>query len=114
MATILAQTPICEGFRNVAVGANPIQLKLGIEKAVEAVVADLKPVSVPVKGLPGRSLHRRHFIQDETIGEPIADAMDKVGKDGLTIDDSQGIGTELELVEGMQLDGDPPEATSFS
>ena len=104
-ATILAQTMISEGFRNVAAGANPMQLKLGIEKAVEAVVAEIKRVSVPVKGHEDVSHIAAISSQDETIGELVADAMDKVGKDGvITVEDSQGIGTELELVEGMQFD----------
>jgi chaperonin GroEL len=104
-ATILAQTMISEGFRNVAAGANPIQLKVGIEKAVEAVVAEIKRVSVPVKGHEDVAHIAAISSQDENIGKLIADAMDKVGKDGvITVEDSQGIGTELEVVEGMQFD----------
>src|SRR5438067_4912603 len=104
-ATILAQTMISEGFRNVAAGANPIQLKVGIEKAVDAVVAEIKRVSVPVKGHEDVAHIAAISSQDEKIGELIADAMDKVGKDGvITVEDSQSIGTELEVVEGMQFD----------
>jgi chaperonin GroEL len=104
-ATILAQTMISEGFRNVAAGANPIQLKVGIEKAVEAVVAEIKRMSVPVKGHEDVAHIAAISSQDENIGKLIADAMDKVGKDGvITVEDSQGIGTELEVVEGMQFD----------
>src|SRR6266702_1562592 len=87
-ATILAQTMISEGFRNVASGANPIQLKLGIEKAVEAVVAEIKRMSVPVKDHADIAHIVTISSQDEKIGELIADAMD----------------TELEVVEGMQFD----------
>ena len=104
-ATILAQTMISEGFRNVAAGANPMQVKIGIEKAVEAVVAEIKKLSVPVKGHEDVAHVASISSQDEKIGELIAEAMDKVGKDGvITVEDSQGIGTELEVVEGMQFD----------
>ena len=104
-ATILAQTMISEGFRNVAAGANPMQVKIGIEKAVEAVIAEIKKLSVPVKGHEDVAHVASISSQDEKIGELIAEAMDKVGKDGvITVEDSQGIGTELEVVEGMQFD----------
>jgi len=104
-ATLLAQTMITEGFRNVAAGANPMQLKLGIEKGVEAVVEQIKRLAVPVKGHDDVAHIAAISSQDEKIGELIAEAMDKVGKDGvITVEDSQGIGTELEVVEGMQFD----------
>ena len=104
-ATILAQTMISEGFRNVAAGANPMGIKIGIEKAVEAVVAEIKKLSVPVKGHEDVAHVAAISSQDTKIGELIAEAMDKVGKDGvITVEDSQGIGTELEVVEGMQFD----------
>src|SRR5438445_5292674 len=104
-ATILAQTMIKEGFRNVTAGANPMQLKVGIEKAVEAVVEEIKKLSIPVKGHEDVAHVAAISSQDETIGELIAEAMDKVGKDGvITVEDSQGVGTELETVEGMQFD----------
>src|SRR4030088_824323 len=104
-ATLLAQTMINEGFRNVAAGANPMQLKLGIERAVEAVVAEIVRVAVPVKGHEDVAHVAANSSQDAQIGELIADAMDKVGKDGvITVEDGQGVGTELETVEGMQLD----------
>jgi chaperonin GroEL len=104
-ATILAQTMIGEGFRNVASGANPIQLKVGIEKAVEAVVAEIKRMSVPVKDHADIAHIATISSQDEKIGELIADAMDRVGKDGvITVEDNQTMDTELEVVDGMQLD----------
>src|SRR5438309_7029657 len=104
-ATLLAQTMITEGFRNVAAGANPMQLKSGIERAVEAVVDEIKRVAVPVKGHEDVAHVAAISSQDEKIGELIADAMDKVGKDGvITVEDGQGVGTDLETVEGMQFD----------
>jgi chaperonin GroEL len=104
-ATILAQTMIKEGFRNVTAGANPMQLKIGIERAVEVVVDEIKKLAIPVKGHEDVAHVAAISSQDETIGELIAEAMDKVGKDGvITVEDSQGVGTELETVEGMQFD----------
>jgi chaperonin GroEL len=104
-ATLLAQTMIKEGFRNVAAGANPMQLKIGIERAVEAVVDEIKRVAVPVKGHEDVAHVAAISSQDEKIGELIADAMDKVGKDGvITVEDGQGVGTDLETVDGMQFD----------
>src|SRR2546426_8028594 len=103
-ATILAQTMIHEGFRNLAAGANPMQLKIGIEKAV-AVVDEIKKLAIPIKGHEDVAHVAAISSQDETIGELIADAMDKVGKDGvITVEDNQAIATELEVVEGMQFD----------
>src|SRR5438477_279 len=105
-ATLLAQTMISEGFRNVTAGANPMQLKIGIEKAVEAVVEEIKKLSVPVKGHEDVAHVAAISSQDAKIGTLIADAMDKVGKDGvITVEDNQAIATELEVVEGMQFDG---------
>ena len=104
-ATILAQTMIGEGFRNVAAGANPMGIKIGIEKAVEAVVDEIKRLSVPVKGHEDVAHVASISSQDPKIGELIAEAMDKVGKDGvITVEDSQTLNTELETVEGMQFD----------
>ncbi|TAN32193.1 chaperonin GroEL [bacterium] len=104
-ATLLAQTMINEGFRNVTAGANPMQLKLGIEKAVEAVVEEIKKLSVPVKGHEDVAHVAAISSQSEQIGNLIADAMDKVGKDGvITVEDNQAVATELEVVEGMQFD----------
>src|SRR5256885_4808220 len=104
-ATILAQTMISEGFRNVTAGANPMQLKIGIEKAVQAVVDEIKKLSVPVKGHEDVAHVSAISSQDSVIGDLIADAMDKVGKDGvITVEDNQTMATELEVVEGMQFD----------
>jgi chaperonin GroEL len=104
-ATLLAQTMISEGFRNVTAGANPMQLKIGIQKAVDAVVDEIKKLSVPVKGHEDVAHVAAISSQDEQIGSLIADAMDKVGKDGvITVEDNQAMATELEVVEGMQFD----------
>jgi chaperonin GroEL len=104
-ATLLAQTMINEGFRNVTAGANPMQLKIGIEKAVEAIVEEIKKLSVPVKGHDDVAHVAAISSQSEQIGNLIADAMDKVGKDGvITVEDNQQMATELEVVEGMQFD----------
>jgi chaperonin GroEL len=104
-ATILAQTMISEGFRNVAAGANPMQLKIGIEKAVAAVVDEIKKVSIPVKGHGDVAHIAGISSQNDEIGELIAEAMDKVGKDGvITVEDGQSLATELDTVEGMQFD----------
>src|ERR1700674_3806188 len=104
-ATLLAQTMINEGFRNVTAGANPMQLKIGIEKAVEAVVEEIKRLSVPVKGHEDVAHVAAISSQSDVIGSLIADAMDKVGKDGvITVEDNQTMTTELEVVEGMQFD----------
>src|SRR6184192_4847795 len=104
-ATLLAQSMINEGFRNVTSGANPMQLKVGIEKAVEAVVEEIKRLSVPVKGHEDVAHVAAISSQSEQIGSLIADAMDKVGKDGvITVEDNQAVATELEVVEGMQFD----------
>jgi chaperonin GroEL len=104
-ATILAQTMISEGFRNVTAGANPMQLKIGIEKAVAAIVEEIKRLSVPVKGHEDVAHVAAISSQDQQIGNLIADAMDKVGKDGvITVEDNQAMATELEVVEGMQFD----------
>ena len=104
-ATLLAQSMINEGFRNVTAGANPMQLKIGIEKAVEAVVEEIKRLSVPVKGHEDVAHVAAISSQSDQIGSLIADAMDKVGKDGvITVEDNQTMTTELEVVEGMQFD----------
>jgi chaperonin GroEL len=105
-ATILAESIYREGLKNVTAGRNPMDLKRGIEKTVEAVVENLKKQSKSVKD-------RREISQvatisansDSAIGEIIADAMDKVGKDGtITVEEAKGMETTLDVVEGMQFD----------
>lgn len=104
-ATVLAQSMIREGLKNVAAGANPMVLKRGIEKAVNAAVDEIKRISTPVQGRENISQVASISAGDETIGVLIADAMEKVGKDGvITVEESKGFTTELEVVEGMQFD----------
>ncbi|MGA1870811.1 MAG: chaperonin GroEL [bacterium] len=105
-ATILAQSILQEGIKNVTAGANPMGLKRGIEKAVKKVVEELKKISKEVKGKKEISqVGTISANNDNTIGNIIADAMDKVGKDGvITVEEAKGIETLLEIVEGMQFD----------
>src|SRR5690554_5577715 len=104
-ATVLAQAIVREGLRNVAAGANPIFLKRGIEKAVEAVVEEIKKTAKPVETREAISQVAAISADDQEIGNLIADAMEKVGKDGvITVEESNTIGTTLEVVEGMQFD----------
>src|SRR4030081_1517305 len=92
-------------MRNVAAGANPIQLKKGIEKAVEAVVTAIKSQSISITEREKIAQVASISAADPTIGETVADAMEKVGKDGvITVEESKGLETELELVEGKQVD----------
>ena len=104
-ATILAQAIYREGSKNVTAGANPMELKRGIEKAVAAVTEELKKLSKPVKGKMIAQVGTISANSDETIGNIIADAMEKVGKDGvITVEEAKSIETSLEVVEGMQFD----------
>ena len=104
-ATVLAQAIIREGSKNVAAGANPMGLKRGIEKAVERIVTDLKGLSQPVKGDMIAQVGTISANNDRTIGKIIAEAMDKVGKDGvITVEEAKTMETALEVVEGMQFD----------
>src|ERR687888_2529957 len=104
-ATVLAQAIIREGSKNVAAGANPMGLKRGIEKAVERMVTDLKGRSQPVKGDMIAQVGIISANNDHTIGKIIAEAMDKVGKDGvITVEEAKTMETALEVVEGMQFD----------
>jgi chaperonin GroEL len=105
-ATVLAQSIINEGMRNVTAGANPTDLKRGIEKAVATAVAELKKQSRPVKGKQEiANVGAISANNDMEIGNLIADAMDKVGKDGvITVEEAKTIETTLEVVEGMQFD----------
>ncbi len=105
-ATVLAQAIFREGLKNVTAGANPMELKRGIEKAVEIVVDELKAMSVPSAGK--KEIAQVGSISannDKEIGNLIADAMEKVGKDGvITVEEAKGLETTLETVEGMQFD----------
>jgi chaperonin GroEL len=104
-ATVLAQAILREGSKNVAAGANPMGLKRGIEKAVDRMVTDLKGLSQPVKGEMIAQVGTISANADTTIGRIIAEAMDKVGKDGvITVEEAKTIETSLEVVEGMQFD----------
>lgn len=104
-ATILAQAMIREGLRNVAAGANPMLMKRGIEKATNVAVEEIKKISKPIKTREEVAAVATIAAADEEIGELIADAMEKVGKDGvITVEESQTIGTQLEVVEGLQFD----------
>src|SRR5881296_913384 len=104
-ATVLAQAIYREGSKNVTAGANPAEVKLGIEKAVAAVTEELKKLSKPVKGKMIAQVGTISANSDETIGNIIADAMEKVGKDGvITVEEAKSIETSLEVVEGMQFD----------
>ena len=105
-ATVLAEAVFNEGLKAVVAGVNPIQMKAGIEKAVADIIAKLKEMSIPVKG-------KKEMAQvasiaannDPEIGELLAEAMDKVGKDGvITVDEGKSLKTEIEFVEGMQFD----------
>jgi len=104
-ATVLAQAIYREGIKNVTAGANPMDLKKGIEKAVAVVVEELKKLSKPVKGKMIAQVGMISANNDETIGSIIAEAMEKVGKDGvITVEEAKTLETSLEVVEGMQFD----------
>src|SRR5690349_3865498 len=104
-ATVLAQAIYREGAKNVTAGANPMALKRGIDKAVAAITAALEAMSKPVTGPMIAQVGTISANHDEAIGRIIADAMDKVGKDGvITVEEAKGMDTSLDVVEGMQFD----------
>ena len=104
-ATVLAQAMVREGLRNVAAGSNPMSLKRGIEKAVEAISTELLKMAKPVETREQISATASISAADTTIGSMIAEAMDKVGKEGvITVEESNTFGLELELTEGMRFD----------
>ena len=104
-ATVLAQALVREGLKNVAAGSNPMVLKKGIEKAVEAISAELSKMAKPVETKEQIAATASISAADSTIGEMIAEAMDKVGKEGvITVEESNTFGLELELTEGMRFD----------
>ncbi|AEG59041.1 chaperonin GroEL [Desulforamulus ruminis] len=104
-ATVLAQAIVREGLKNVAAGANPMIIKRGIEVAVEKAVEEIKAMAKPIESKEAISQVATVSANDDSIGSLIAEAMEKVGKDGvITVEESQGIGTNLEVVEGMNFD----------
>lgn len=104
-ATVLAQAMIREGLKNVTSGANPMVIRRGIEKAVQAAVAELKAISKPIESKESIAQVAAISAADEEVGQLIAEAMERVGNDGvITVEESKGFTTELEVVEGMQFD----------
>lgn len=104
-ATLLAQAIISQGLKNIAAGANPMLLKRGLEKGLEAVVAELKKMAKPVKGKEEIAQVATISAADPEIGSKIAEALDKVGKDGVvTVEESKGLALEIEYKEGMEFD----------
>jgi len=104
-ATVLAQAIVHEGLRNVAAGANPMILKRGIDKGVDAIVDELKRIAKPVNTAEETAQVAAVSSQDEGVGQMIAEVMSRVGKDGvITVEESQGLGLEQDYVEGMQFD----------
>lgn len=104
-ATVLAQAMIREGLKNVTAGANPMVIRKGIDKAVRAAVEELQKISKQVEGRNDIAQVAAISAADDEVGQLIADAMEKVGKDGvITVEESKGFQTELEVVEGMQFD----------
>jgi chaperonin GroEL len=104
-ATVLAQAIVNEGLRYVAAGGNPIAVKRGIDKAVEAVIAEIKKASNPIKDKEQVAFVATIAGNDPEIGQQVSEAMDKVGKDGvITVEESKGRETTMEIVEGMQFD----------
>jgi chaperonin GroEL len=104
-AVVLGQAMINEGIRNVTAGANPMLIRIGIEKAVEAVVAEIKKQSRPIDSREEIAAIATISAADPEVGDIIAEVMDKVGKDGVvTVEEGQSLGLEKEYTEGMQFD----------
>ncbi|BDG49014.1 MULTISPECIES: chaperonin GroEL [Parageobacillus] len=104
-ATVLAQAMIREGLKNVTAGANPMGIRKGIEKAVAVAVEELKAISKPIQGKESIAQVAAISAADEEVGQLIAEAMERVGNDGvITLEESKGFTTELDVVEGMQFD----------
>ncbi|WP_430536133.1 chaperonin GroEL [Listeria rocourtiae] len=104
-ATVLAQAMIQEGLKNVTAGANPVGIRRGIEKAVATAITELKAISKPIEGKESIAQVAAISSGDEEVGQLIAEAMERVGNDGvITIEESKGFATELDVVEGMQFD----------
>ncbi|WP_339322250.1 chaperonin GroEL [Paenibacillus sp. FSL W8-0194] len=104
-ATVLAQAMIREGLKNVTAGANPMVVRKGIDKAVKAAVTELKNIATPVNDNQKIAQVAAISAADDEVGKLIAEAMEKVGKDGvITVEESRGFNTEMEVVEGMQFD----------
>ncbi|MCS6813510.1 MAG: chaperonin GroEL [Cyanobacteria bacterium] len=104
-ATVLAQAMIREGLRNVAAGANPVALRRGIEKTIAMLAAEIQAIAKPVEGKAIAQVATVSSGNDEEVGAMLSEAMEKVGKDGvITVEESKSLATELDVVEGMQLD----------
>ena len=104
-STVLAQSIVREGMRNVAAGADPMAMKHGLDKSVAAVVSELKKLSIPVEGRAHMAQIAGIAADDPEIGEMLADVMEKVGRDGvITVEESKSIESETEFVEGMNFD----------
>ncbi|MBB6447631.1 chaperonin GroEL [Bacillus benzoevorans] len=104
-ATVLAQAMIREGLKNVTAGANPMVIRKGIDKAIQAALDELKAISKPIEGKESIAQVAAISADDATVGQLIAEAMERVGNDGvITIEESKGFATELDVVEGMQFD----------
>src|SRR5512141_1597064 len=102
-ATVLAQSIVSEGLRNVAAGANPMQIKRGLDRGGQAVVEEIRRMSIPIQGRDDIAHIATISAADSEIGDLIADVMDKVGKDGvITVEESRGLQFETDCVEGMQ------------